>query len=261
MALLSEEIKRHEEYLRAIKNKQYKHAEEVWHRLHQGTYIGDLVYGANDGIITTFAVVSGATGAELSSWIIIVLGLANLVADGLSMASSKFLSVSSERAFYNSQRKREEWEIEQFPEIEKEEVRDILRRWGIAKERIEYVLEDIIQDKKNWLDLMMREELDLHESGSTKPFKHGLATFFAFATAGFIPLIPYIFGFPSQFQLQVSIVTTGFSLFLIGAARTFVTAASWLVSGLEMLFIGGGAASVAYLIGWAMKTFFGIAGI
>src|SRR3989344_3118884 len=107
MALPQAELKRREEYLSAVKNKQYRHAEEVWHRLHQGTYIGDFVYGANDGIITTFAVVAGASGAALSPWIIIILGLANLLADGLSMGASRFLSATSERDFYNSQKHRE----------------------------------------------------------------------------------------------------------------------------------------------------------
>lgn len=258
--LPKEELKRRQEYLRAMENKQYLHAEEVWHRIRQGTYIGDFVYGANDGIITTFAVVAGATGAALSPGVVIILGLANLVADGISMGASNFLSKISERDFYHCQQKKEAWEVENFPEIEKEEVREILRKWGLRKELVEPVLQDIIKDKERWIDLMMREELDLHESASATPTKHGIATFFAFVIAGAIPLMPYlIFTIPVSLQFPVALAGTGLALFVVGAARTLITAEFWLKSGLEMLLVGGTAASVAYLIGWALRTFMGIA--
>jgi VIT1/CCC1 family predicted Fe2+/Mn2+ transporter len=254
-----EKLKR-EEYLRAIENKDYRSAEEVRHRLKAGTYIGDFVYGANDGIITTFAVVAGATGAALSPGIIIILGLANLVADGFSMGASSFLAHTSERDFQRAQRKREEWEVEEFPGIEREEVRDILRKWGVAKERIEPVLQDIIKDKDRWIDLMMREELDLREADSASPAKHGTATFFAFVIAGFMPLLPYLFfGIPASWQFPVAVTATLVSLFSVGAARTLVTTESFVKSGLKMLLTGGLAAMLAYTIGWMVKTLAGIA--
>lgn len=248
-----------QEYLHAIENKEYQYAEQVWHRLKEGTYIGDFVYGANDGIITTFAVVAGATGAALPPGIIVILGLANLVADGFSMAASSFLSHTSERDFWRAQRKREEWEVKEFPEIEKEEVREILQKWGVAKERIEPVMQDIIKDKDRWVDLMMREELDLKEVDSARPAKHGIVTFFAFVIAGFMPLLPYLFfGVPFSLQFPVAVAATLVSLFSVGAARALVTAKSFVKSGLEMLLVGGLAAMLAYTIGWMVKTFAGI---
>lgn len=245
--------------MRAIENKEYQSAEDVWHRLKAGTYIGDFVYGANDGIITTFAVVAGATGAALSPGIIIILGLANLVADGFSMAASSFLSRTSERDFWKAQRKREEWEVKEFPEIEKQEIREILQKWGVAKERIEPATQDIIKDKDRWISLMMREELDLREIDSASPVKHGIATFFAFVIAGFMPLLPYMFfGISPHFQFPVAVAATGISLFSVGAARTLVTTESFLKSGLEMLLVGGLASALAFTIGWAVKTFVGV---
>lgn len=259
MAVLIDEQERHKEYLKALENRQYKHAEEVWHRVHQGTYIGDLVYGANDGIITTFAVVAGAAGAALPPGIIIILGLANLVADGISMGASSFLSKTSERDFYNSQRKREEWEVQNFPEIEKEETRDIFRKWGMKEELVEPVLQDTIKNRETWIDLMMREELDLHESGSANPLKHGIVTFFAFVAAGTLPLTPYFFGVVPVLQFPVAVAATGISLFVVGAARTVITITSWWRSGLEMLLVGGVAAGAAYFIGWALKVLVNVA--
>jgi VIT1/CCC1 family predicted Fe2+/Mn2+ transporter len=254
------EKQKKQEYLRAIENKEYSRAEEVWHRLKSGTFLGDMVYGANDGIITIFAVIAGATGANLSPDVIIILGLANLVADGFSMGASSFLSHSSEADFYRAQRKKEEWEVKEFPEVEKEEVREILQKWGIAKERVEPIMQDIIKDKNRWIDLMMREELDLHEVDSANPINHGLATFFAFLVAGSLPLLPYFFfNIPKSLQFPIAAAATGISLFFVGAARTLITTEDFLKSGLEMLLVGGVAATLAFTIGWLVKTVIGVA--
>jgi len=254
---LRSEEKRKKQYFELVENKKYKEAEQVWHRLHRGTYIGDLVFGANDGIITTFAVVSGAAGALLSPGVIIILGLANLIADGFSMGASNFLSLRSERDFVKLQRKKEEWEVKHFPEIEREEVRDILRHWGVPREHVEPATNAITRDEKRWIDLMMREELDLKEEGPGSPAQHGFATFLAFVVAGFFPLIPYLLPqVPNQFL--VSGVVAGCAFFGVGAARSLVTATAPLKAGLEMLLVGGFAAAVAFGIGFAVKTLFGI---
>ncbi len=246
-------------YLELVENKKYREAEAAWHRAHQGTYIGDLIYGANDGIVTTFAVVAGAAGAVLSPEVIIILGLANLVADGFSMGASNFLSLRSQREFRDMQRAREEWETKHFPEIEKEEVREILRRWGLGKEQIEPATNAITEDKKRWVDLMMREELNLIEEEAASPLRHGIVTFGAFVGAGSIPLIPYFFGMGTDIQFYASSFFAALSFFGVGAARTLVTGGNPLKAGTEILCIGGFAAVVAYGIGWAVKTLIGIA--
>ena len=104
-SILQREKAKKQKYYELIENQQYRQAEEVWHRLHQGTYIGDLVFGANDGIITTFAVVAGAAGAALSPGIVIILGLANLFADGFSMGASNFLAIRSEKELERKQKR------------------------------------------------------------------------------------------------------------------------------------------------------------
>lgn len=262
MAMLPDALKKEEEkkkrYLELAENKQYRAAEEIWHKIHRGTYLPDFVYGANDGIVTTFAVVAGAAGALLSPGVIIILGIANLLADGFSMGASNFLSLRSGREFTAMQRKKEEWEVEHFPEIETEEIRDILRRWGLPPATIEPATQAIIQDKKRWIDLMMREELELQEEESASPLRHSMATFGAFVAAGSIPLAPYVFGVVPQSQFLVSGTAAAVAFFGVGAARVFVTGANPFRSGLEMLLVGGVASSAAYMLGWGVKTLFGI---
>ena len=255
---LGKETEKKKRFFELIENKKYREAEEILHKLHQGTYLPDFVYGANDGIVTTFAVVAGAAGASLSPGVIIILGLANLLADGFSMGASNFLSLRSHREFVAMQRKKEEWEVENFPEIETEEIRDILRKWGLPSETIEPATSAIIQDRKRWIDLMMREELDLREEEAASPVRHGAATFGAFVIAGFTPLLPYLFGVAASQQFVVSIIAAGLAFFGVGAARTLITGGNAVKAGLEILLIGGLAATVAYSIGWGVKTAFGI---
>src|SRR3989344_7597564 len=219
---------------------------EMIHAKKEGQYLADFVYGANDGIVTTFAVVAGAVGAGLQTHIIIILGLANLVADGLSMGLSNFLSLRSKKSFEERERKREEYEVEKFPEEEKKEVEEIVARWGITGDHASAFVGDIISDKKRWVNFMMREELNILEDGNDRPSIHGAVTFGAFVIAGMLPLIPYVFGVATESQFTVSIIATGVSLFVVGASRSLVTNQKWLRSGLEMLLVGGLAARAAF---------------
>lgn len=231
---------------------------EKIHRISRGKYIGDLVYGSNDGIVTTFAVVSGAAGAFISPGIIIILGLANLVADGISMGVSSYLSTRSRLDFQKKQRLIEEREVETMPDKEKDETRVILRSWGIDEDKIEGVVQSITKDKKKWVDLMMRDELGIVEEESSSPINHALATSLSFMLAGSLPLTPYLFGITSESQFVVSIIATAISLFVVGAMRTYVTGTNWLKAGLQMLLVGGVAAGAAYFVGAAVKIIFNI---
>lgn len=256
---LQREEEKKKQYLALSENKKYREAEQVWHRLHGGTYIGDLVYGASDGIVTTFAVVAGVVGASLAPGIVIILGLANLFADGFSMGASNLLSLRAKKEFANFQRKKEEWEVENFPEIEREEVRNIMKHWGVPGDLVEGATNAITRDKKKWVDLMMKEELDFEEEPDASPMSHGIATFLAFVVAGSIPLIPYLFPFvPSSFQFIVSAILAGFTFFAVGAARSLITTESSFKAGFEVLLVGGLASLVAFGLGWTIKTTFGI---
>ncbi len=231
---------------------------EKFHKLQRGRYLGDIVYGANDGIITTFAVVAGAAGANFSVGTVIVLGLANLIADGISMGLSNFLALRSRRDFDRDERKKEEEEIGQFPEVERKEVQNILERWGVPETSMEAVLAGVTKDKKRWVDLMMIEELGIIEDQSGPPIAHGAMTSAAFILAGAMPLLPYVLHIVSSAEFTVSIIATAVSLFVVGALRSSVTKRWWVRSGGEMLGVGALAALAAYVVGFAVKRFFGI---
>jgi VIT1/CCC1 family predicted Fe2+/Mn2+ transporter len=226
------------------------------HDVEKGQYIGDMVYGAIDGIVTTFAVVSGVAGASLSSGIVLILGFANLFADGLSMAVGNYLGTKSEVEYKRRERYREEWEIENLPEEEKQEIRQIYTRKGFTGELLEKVVEVITNDKKQWVDTMLLEELHIIPEQSS-PIKAGLVTFISFVLAGFVPLFSYVLSYFSSFfgsyAYAISVVLTFATIFAVGSLRVYVTGKRWWTSGLEMLLVGGATAIVAYLIGYLLK--------
>lgn len=256
MDLLAQTLKQKEKYL--LENKQYRRFEQLAHRHLLGKYVGDFVYGANDGIVTTFAVVAGAAGAQLSVSIILILGFANLLADGVSMGLSKYLGDRSEQDFAKAQRQKEEWEIEHLYELEVEEVRDIYKKKGFTGKDLERAVLIITSDKKVWLDTMMKDELGIMEEAHGDARKHGLATFIAFVVAGLFPLLPYILpALPDSFF--ASAIVGALTLFVVGALRSLLTTVSVFRGGLEMLLIGSSAAVVAYIVGAVVRDIVGVA--
>lgn len=227
-------------------------------KLHQsfgGRYIKDIVYGANDGIITTFAVVSGVAGAALSIKTVLILGFANLIADGISMGASNYLGSKSEEHYYKREKEMESWEVEHLPEEEREEIRRIYARKGFAGEDLERAITIITSDRNRWVEVMMKEELGLTQEPKGQALKSGVVTFIAFALAGLMPLLSYLFvgsiGGINPFELSVTI--TGLSLFTVGAARTFVTKHAWWRAGAEMFIVGLLASAAAYGVGAVLK--------
>jgi VIT1/CCC1 family predicted Fe2+/Mn2+ transporter len=227
--------------------------------LHGGTkwlqrfekYLPEGVYGSIDGIVTTFAVVAGAAGANLGINVVIILGVANLLADGLSMSIGSYLSKKSEQDNYNKHRRVEEWEIENLPDVERKEIEDIYRAKGFEGAELEMVVARITSDKKVWLDTMMKDELGLTLEQKS-PVKAGLCTLVSFVIAGAIPLIAYVLVFSgglSTNPFMVSTVVTALAFILIGYLKTYVTQAPIWKSIGETLLLGITAAVVAYLLG------------
>ena len=226
---------------------------------HGGTshqYIGDLVYGGLDGIITTFAVVSGVAGAQLGISIILILGLANLFADGFSMATGAYLSLKSEKEYYDREWQREAWEVEHLPDGERAELHQIYLQQGYDEDDAQQLVEIQTRNPQRWVKAMMVDELGLLPDDRT-PLRSGLATLISFVVAGSVPLLVYLLGLlypiPPHVAFPVSLVLSGLALFGLGAAKVFVTQRSFVKSGLEMLLIGGLAAGVAYGVGALLK--------
>ncbi len=222
-----------------------------------GPWIHDIVYGAHDGIVTTFAVVAGTAGANLSAGVVIILGVANLLADGVSMGAGAFLSNRSERDQYRRLLKEELQEIEDDPDIEREEIREAYRKKGFAGEDLERVVAVITGDKQVWADTMMREEHGMEESDSSHAFMHGVATFGGFGIFGSVPLLPYLFGVSSANSFPLAIFGTFLALMLVGVTRSFVTRERIYRGIVEIVCIGAITASIAYGVGVALRGFAG----
>lgn len=215
-----------------------------------GAYLKDVVYGANDGIITTFAIVAGVAGAGLESSVVILLGLANLLADGFSMAASNYLGSKSERDYAMRERRTEEMELHHEREEEFAEMHGFLRRKGYTKKDSDELVPLLSKNKEFWLDIMTREELGISPPDSIgKPVHSATATFFAFVLSGMVPLAPYFF-VANGTVFGIASIATASILFIVGASRSLFTGQRWHAAGIEMLFVGGIASIIAYSVGF-----------
>ena len=221
------------------------------------SYLGDVILGAVDGGVTTFAVVAGVAGASLSAGIAIILGLANLIADGFSMAVGNYLRAKSEHEVLERARKMEERHIEQVPDGEREEIRQIFAGKGFTGDTLDQIVATITQDRKRWVDTMLTEELGLRLVNQD-PFKAGAATFIGFCVAGAVPLLPFLLA-PNMAVselFKLSSLATGATFFMIGFWKGRVLKQPVLGSSMETLLIGACAAVLAYLIGIFTKGYF-----
>jgi VIT1/CCC1 family predicted Fe2+/Mn2+ transporter len=220
------------------------------------SYLGSAVLGAVDGAVTTFAVVSGVVGAELSSSIVLILGLANLLADGFSMAVGNFLGTRAESGSVAKRRRSEERQVALIPEGEAAEIREIFRQKGFSGDDLERIVTVITSDKQLWVDTMLQEEYGLQLDGPS-PSRAGLVTFIAFAAAGALPLITYGVNAVSADAVGNpflwSAVLTGLTFFIVGAVKSRFVDQHWLRSGLETLLVGGAAAALAYGVGVSLR--------
>jgi VIT1/CCC1 family predicted Fe2+/Mn2+ transporter len=220
-------------------------------------YVGNMVYGGLDGIVTTFAVVSGVAGARLGNGVVLILGLANLFADGFSMALGAYLSSKSEQEYYDREYQREAWEVEHFPKGERTELIEVYRAKGYSDEDATRLVG--IQTKKPdlWVKTMMAEELGMMKD-ERNPMTSALATLGSFILAGVLPLLVYLVGLtvaiPAGVSFPVSLGLSAVALFALGAAKVLVTERNFLKSGMEMLVVGGAAAGVAFVVGVLLKA-------
>ncbi len=224
------------------------------------SYLRDFVYGAIDGTVTTFAVVSGVAGAGLNPEIVIVLGMANLIGDGFSMAASNYLGTRTDQQLREKARAMEHRHIHEIPTGEREEVRQIYAAKGFEGADLDRAVEIITANESRWVDTMLVDELGLSLQGPSA-FKAAMTTFVAFCLIGLLPLLAFIFGLvvPMETNLlySISAVMTGVAFFFVGTAKSYFVDQKWYWSGLETLTVGGIAATLAYIVGLLLK---GIAG-
>ncbi len=219
-------------------------------------YVAEFVYGGIDGAITTFAVVAGASGANLNLSVIIILGVANLLADGFSMSVGNYFSTKAEQDNYEKHKAIEYWEIEHLREKEIEEIREIYTKKGFKGELLEQVVNTIIADKDVWVDTMMKEELEMVKDDKT-PISTATVTFIAFVLIGLIPLLSYLsawlFDLEKTHLFLYSCILTGVGLAIVGYFKSLVTEKNKFMSITETLVLGGIAAALSYVVGAVLE--------
>lgn len=220
-------------------------------------YLGEFIYGGIDGSVTTFAIVAGSVGADLSSSVIIILGFANLLADGFSMSIGAYLSSKSEKDNYKKHEKIKAQMIDEDPEVEREEIRTIYREKGFDGPLLEQVVETITAKKDRWVDDIMREGLCMIED-TRSPFVIGTITYVSFILLGLVPLMAYVWDYWFDLQQNIFLIAcilTFVAFAIIGWLKSYMTETSQWKGVLETLALGAMAAGVSYFVGDFLEKF------
>ena len=224
------------------------------------TYLSEWVYGGTDGIVTTFAVVSGFSGASLggqalplSMMTVLLFGLANLFADGAAMGLGNFLSLNSAKRLYRTTYEQEWAETVKSEAFEIEETEFIFRDQGFSDKDAKVLTAIVAKNRPFWVKFMLQHECGLEDQESVSAVKNGLATFCSFLVFGFIPLVPYFFQVSAHHAFLWSILATIFALTTLGLLQSKVTKGSFWRSITETLLVGGLASCCAFAVGVLFK--------
>ena len=212
------------------------------------SYLRDGIYGAIDGAVTTFAVVSGVAGAGLSPSIIIVLGIANLIGDGFSMAAGNFLGTRAENQQLEKVRAIEQKHVRECPEGEREEIRQILVKQKFSGQLLEKAVDQITSDETTWVETMLQNEYGL-SIDRPNPLPAAATTLFSFILVGGIPLAPFALNWLLEMKMDafpISAGLTALAFFLVGAIKSRFVQQRWWLAGAETLAVGTVAAALAY---------------
>lgn len=215
----------------------------------RNNYVRDWIYGGIDGAVTTFAIVAGVVGADLSTTVVLLLGFANLLADGFAMAASNYSGTKAEREEYDRILGIERKHIALVPEGEREEIRQIFAAKGFAGDDLERIVAVITSDRALWAKTMAVEEYGLSPTPRSPAFA-ALSTFAAFIVCGLVPLVTYL----SAGGLTACIAATGATFLGVGAIKSRWSPATWWRSGLETFLIGMSAAVVAFAVGFGLRA-------
>ncbi len=224
-------------------------AREKWHAHGTASWIGDAIYGVNDGLGAVFGIVSAVAGATSASpKFVLIAGLAGMIGSAFSMGSSAFLAAKSERDVHESEIERERMEIETDPEHEREELELMYQLKGFTEPEAKKLVERLTSNKDVFLQTMVREELGINEDRFPNPWTSSAVAGVSTAIGAFLPIIPFFYtsGMPAVWQ---SLVISVLAHFAVGASKTFVTGRSWVKQGLEMTFVGMVGGALAYGFG------------
>ncbi len=223
-----------------------QHAEE--HKIREKGVIREVIFGAEDGLVTAVSIVAGLTGAYVASEIIILAGVIAAVGGAISMALGTYLGNKSQLEFYNREINVERKEIKETPGKERKEVEEHFKGLGFKGRLLNQVVEKIASNKKALLEFMIKEELGISKDIMYRPQRAALFMGVSFLAVSAIPISPYVFLEPLK-AIRLAVPATAVALFLIGAVKTKITGVNWQKSGIEMLVVGTVASTAAYLAG------------
>lgn len=223
-----------------------------------GGFLRDIVFGANDGVVTAIGFLVGISGSISNQQTIVIAGILTVVAGSVSMALGNYLAVKSQKEFYDAMEKIENWEIENKPEVEEDEIREIYTNMGFDRQAVKILTKKVISDKKLWLKVMMRDELGLTKEESPKIA--GIIIGFFYLLAGIPPILPFIFAGSINLALSISLTAAIFVMVFIGLVRWHLNKGNLASKILETVAIGIIAAGIGY-IGGTFLNLFGISNI
>jgi len=216
------------------------------------SWIGDAIYGVNDGLGAIFGIVSGVSGATAGDQKYVLLaGLAGMIASALSMGSGAYLAAKSEREIYDAEIYRKRAELEDNPEEGKEEMALVLQVKGLPHEDAVRAAEHLARDPEQFLKTLAAEQLNLTEDALSNPLVSATSGFISTAVGAFIPIIPFFFLHGPAAIIAAAVISL-IAHFAVGAAKTMITVRSWWSSGLEMTAVGAVEGIVTYFIGRAI---------
>lgn len=212
-----------------------------------GNPLRDVILGGQDGLVNALGIILGIAAVTSNIHILIATVLAATAAESISMGAVAYTSALAQKDHYDSERKKEQKEIDQYPDMEKEEVRIIFEEKGFSGKVLDEIVETIAKDKRIWLNTMMAEELHLQPINTRDVLKSSIIVTITTAIGHLIPLFPFFF-ISHQQGLIISIVISGLVLFATGVYQALTLVGSWWRSGVRMVLIGLGAAFLGFLI-------------
>lgn len=230
---------------RPTKEEFDKHKAESKHKLENP--LRDVILGGQDGLVNALGIILGALAAGASSHILIATVLAATFAESLSMGAVAYTSAISQKDFYESERKKEHQEVEDAPEMEREEIREIYEKKGLKGKVLDEVVDTITSDKKLWVDTMMNEELNLHRIDTKAVLKSSVIVTIATGIGHMIPLFPFFF-VVNQTGLVLAVILSAITLFAVGAYQAISLVGNPIKSGIRLVLIGLAAAFIGYFI-------------
>ena len=214
--------------------------------LQSSDLLTDIVIGMSDGLTVPFALPAGLSGAVDSTSIIIVAGIAEIAAGSIAMGLGGFLAGKTEQDHYNSELKKEYWEVDHLPEKEKDEVREFFETLGLSKEVQDKAVTELTKDKDRWVEFMMKYELGLDKPDPKRAGRSAFNIGFSYIVGGLVPLSPYFFVSDSVEALKISVVITLICLFIFGFFKSKLTGVNPVTGGLKVMLIGAMAAAAAF---------------